>query len=80
MSEQMSTRLLHPEFRGRIGVARAEITPPIGIYARTWGSATHDQAEGVHRPLFATCLAFRDVRGGNELILITLEDVYKRQV
>jgi len=73
MADQMSTRLRHPEFRGRMGVARAEITPPIGIYARTWGSAKHDQAEGVHRPLLATCLTFQDVRGGDELILITLD-------
>ena len=73
MADQTSTRLRHPEFRGRIGVARAEITPPIGIYSRTWGSARHDQAEGIHRPLLATCLRFQDARGGDELILITLD-------
>ena len=73
MADQSTTRLRHPEFRGRIGVARAEITPPIGIYSRTWGSARHDQAEGVHRPLLATCLTFQDFHGGDELILITLD-------
>jgi len=73
MADQTSTRLRHPEFRGRIGVARAEVTPPIGIYSRTWGSARHDQAEGVHRPLLATCLTFQDIHGGDELILITLD-------
>jgi hypothetical protein len=73
MADKTSTRLRHPEFRGRMGIARAEITPPIGIYSRTWGSARHDQAEGIHRPLLATCLRFQDIRGGDELILITLD-------
>ncbi len=36
--------------------ARRDITPPIGIYHRMWGAATHDRATGVHRPLFATVL------------------------
>jgi hypothetical protein len=48
----------HSEFKGGIGVARADITPPAGIYARSWGSALHDAAEGIHRPLVATCLYF----------------------
>jgi hypothetical protein len=38
-------------------VARRDITPPVGIYHRMWGAATHDRATGVHRPLFATVLA-----------------------
>jgi Neutral/alkaline non-lysosomal ceramidase, N-terminal len=73
MSDQSQTRLRHPEFRGRIGVARTVITPPLGIYARTWGSATHDIAEGVHRPLLGTCLVFRDPEGDAELVLVTLD-------
>jgi Neutral/alkaline non-lysosomal ceramidase, N-terminal len=39
-----------------IGVARGDITPPIGIYHRMWGAATHDRSTGVHRPLTATVL------------------------
>jgi len=46
-------------FRGVIGVAREDITPPIGIYARSWGAATHDVAEGIHRPLTATALTLK---------------------
>ena len=48
-----------PQSRLRLGVARAEITPPVGIYHRMWGAATHERATGVHRPLTATvlCLA-----------------------
>jgi hypothetical protein len=47
----------HPSFAGRIGLCRVDITPPIGIYARSWGAATHDTAESIHRPLTLTALA-----------------------
>lgn len=40
----------------RCGMGRADITPPVGIYHRMWGAATHDRATGVHRPLTATAL------------------------
>lgn len=73
MPATTSTRLSHPEFHGRIGVARRDATPPIGIYARAWGSALHEVAEGVHRPLFASCLVFQDSDGGNELLFVTLD-------
>ena len=45
------------EFKGEIGVARADITPPPNIYARSWGSAKHDAAEGIHRPLVSDMVA-----------------------
>ncbi len=48
---------LPPQSRCRLGVARADITPPADIYHRMWGAASHDRAEGVHRPLTATVLA-----------------------
>jgi hypothetical protein len=73
MSKDPPTNLRHPEFHGRLGVARREITPPLGIHSRTWGSARHDVAEGVHRPLFATCLLLRELNGGEELAVITLD-------
>jgi len=50
----------HPGFFGLAGAARVEITPPPGIYARNWGAARHDAAEGVHRPLFVTALALAE--------------------
>ncbi len=68
-----SLNLSHPEFRGRVGIARRDATPPVGIYSRTWGSAAHDVAEGVHRPLFATCIVFQDSTGANELVFLTLD-------
>jgi hypothetical protein len=43
--------------RVRLGLARADITPPVGIYHRVWGAARHDQSTGVHRPLLGDVLA-----------------------
>jgi hypothetical protein len=37
-----------PAFSGMIGIAREEITPPSGIYARNWGAARTDTAKGIH--------------------------------
>ena len=36
-----------------VGVAQADITPPVGAANRCWGAATHEVAGGVHRPLIA---------------------------
>jgi hypothetical protein len=47
-----------PQTFCRVGVGRRDITPPVGIYHRMWGAATHDRSTGVHRPLVATALAF----------------------
>lgn len=41
------------------GLARCDITPPVGIYHRMWGAATHDRSTGIHRPLTATALALQ---------------------
>jgi len=48
------------------GVARCDITPPVGIYHRMWGAATHDRSTGIHRPLTATALVLRDLGGSSE--------------
>lgn len=45
-----------PAFRGRFGVARRDITPPIGIYSRNWGAAKSDVAVSIHRPMTLTVL------------------------
>jgi hypothetical protein len=75
ISHATRNSLAHPEFRGRIGFAQTAITPPVGIYARLWGSATHDTAEGVHRPMLATCVALQSEVTGVELVLVTLDAV-----
>lgn len=42
----------------QFGVARVDITPPVGIYHPLWGAARHHQATGVHRPLSAEVMVF----------------------
>ncbi len=61
------------EFTGLIGTARAQINPPAGIYARTWGSSDHDIADGIHRPLYATCLAIADAETSAPVYFVTLD-------
>src|SRR5512134_158465 len=53
-----------PQTRCRAAIARCDITPPVGIYHRMWGAATHDRATGVHRPLTATALWLEPLTGG----------------
>src|SRR5262245_34825733 len=53
------TSVLTPQSFCRFGIARCDITPPVGIYHRMWGAATHERATGVHRPLSATAIAFQ---------------------
>lgn len=51
-------------------MARADITPAIGIYARNWGAAKHDIAESIHRPLTLTALILAPLSGAPELVLV----------
>jgi len=72
-SIQQTSRVRHPSFRGRIGTARADITPPVGIYARNWGAAEHDLAESIHRPLTLTALTLQPEEDGESLVLINAD-------
>ena len=63
----------HPGFDGRIGVAREDITSPVGIYARNWGAALQDAAEGVHRPLTATAITIQSDVQEPPLVLVSLD-------
>jgi len=56
-----------------MGVARRDITPPVGIYNRSWGAAVTDVAEGIHRPLTATALALASTGGGAPVLLVALD-------
>ena len=60
-------------FAGLMGCARRDTTPPVGIYARMWGAAAHDVAEGVHRPLSATVLALQAREGDRTRLLVALD-------
>ena len=60
-------------FEGLIGVARADITPPVGIFSRSWGAAKHDVAEGVHRPFTATVLSIQARREDPPFLLAAVD-------
>ncbi|GIV83016.1 MAG: hypothetical protein KatS3mg052_0023 [Candidatus Roseilinea sp.] len=61
-------------FAGHIGVARRDITPPIGVYNRNWGAAAGQIAPGIHRPPTLTAPALmRDTSGAQPLVLLSLD-------
>jgi hypothetical protein len=60
----------HASFYGRIGIARADITPPVGICARNWGAAKHEVARSIHRPLTLTAMTLTPATGGQTLVLV----------
>jgi hypothetical protein len=61
----------------RFGLARRDITPPVGIYGRWWPRATWDQVTGVHRPLTATAVVLRNPEGtggeSDEQIIVAMD-------
>jgi hypothetical protein len=57
------THVSTPQTICDFGLARCDITPPVGIYHRAWGAAIHDRATGIHRPLTATALVIRPRNG-----------------
>ncbi len=59
----------------RLGIARADITPPTGIYHPMWGAARHHRATGVHRPLYADLLLFAPLQGGDMWAQVQLDMV-----
>jgi len=66
-------QLNFPFTRCRFGVAVRDVTPPLGIYARSWGAALHDVMDGVHRPFNATAAVFKPVDSDLELALVALD-------
>jgi hypothetical protein len=42
-----------------VGVARADITPPVGIRMRNWGYGDEDVSTGIHRPITISVLALQ---------------------
>jgi hypothetical protein len=63
----------NPSFFGLIGVSQENITPPVGIYARNWGAALHDVADGIHKPLMLVCMTFQTSKDEKPLILISAD-------
>ncbi len=70
----MATQVDTPQSRCLVGVARRDITPPVGIYHRMWGAASHDRATGVHRPLLATGLWLKPWSGEDDGQLVIAVD------
>lgn len=53
------------------GAGRTDITPPVGIAHGAWGAATHQRAEGVDMPFYATALYVSD--GDLELAIVDID-------
>jgi hypothetical protein len=67
-------QITHSYTRCNFGVATRDVTPPVGIYARSWGAATHEVAEGVHRPFVATAAVFEPINSdGPTLALVAVD-------
>lgn len=62
-----------PSAAVHLAVARRRIDPPSGIYARNWGAARHDVAEGVHGSVLATVLVIRGRGSPDPLLLASLD-------
>src|SRR4051812_22051617 len=69
------TSVSSPQSFCRAGVARGDITPPVGMYHRMWGAAAHDRSTGIHRPLTATVLAMRPANpeSAETFVIISLD-------
>jgi Neutral/alkaline non-lysosomal ceramidase, N-terminal len=61
--------------RCRFGVATRDVTPPVGIYARSWGAATHEIAHGVHRPFAATAAVLAPLAGDEPTLALVAVDL-----
>jgi hypothetical protein len=60
--------------RCRFGASTRDVTPGLGVYARWWGAAAHDLAQGIHRPLETSALVISPIEGdGEELVLVTID-------
>jgi hypothetical protein len=62
-----------PQSRCNFGLSRRDITPPVGIYHRAWGAASHDRATGVHRPLTATAMALQACDRADEQVIVAVD-------
>jgi hypothetical protein len=70
----MPTIVSTPQSLCRFGIARGDVTPPVGFYHRLWGAATHDRATGVHRPLTASAMAMGPHEGSSDLYVLVALD------
>jgi hypothetical protein len=64
---------IDPSFRGYIGVGKRDMTPEPGIYFHLWGSSIHDIADSVHRPLYASAVAFKTADDQKPYVVASLD-------
>lgn len=82
----MSTqKILTPTSIVQFGLARADITPPAGIYHGFWGPARHDRSTGIHRSLTGEVMVFGPVEGKPQFIraqldLVGLAKIYHQEL
>ena len=70
-----------PVFVGEAGVARRDISPPVGIRARNWGPATWNASEGNHHAMTLTAVALRSAEsGGLSYLLLAVDGTWWRRV
>ncbi|MGN0002709.1 MAG: neutral/alkaline non-lysosomal ceramidase N-terminal domain-containing protein [Sphingobacterium composti] len=60
-------------YKGFVGVAELDVTPPIGIYSRNWGAALHNQSIGNHNSLKISCVTISQKANSTPLVLISLD-------
>lgn len=80
MTTRIGSHIPVPRLTARIGVARRDITPPIGIRAKNWGAADWETATGVHRPMTLTAIATIPADGGPAQLLIAIDATWWRRV
>ncbi len=71
----MTSVVNFPNTRCRFGVAVRDVTPPVGIYTRSWGAAAHDIASGVHRPHMATAAVFAPIHVQGPMLALVAVDI-----
>lgn len=67
-------------FSGKAGIARRDITPPVGIRARNWGPAEWDRSVGVHRRLSLTALAIVPRAGAPAHVIFAVDGTWWRRI
>lgn len=57
MTTRIGSRQHVPVTAAEVGMARQDITPPIGIRSNSWPLSDWEQSSGIHRPMTLTALA-----------------------
>ena len=67
----MFNLLKTPNFSGKIGFARADMTPAIGIYSKNWGASTKSILTKNHSPIMIHVVTFSSSEG--QYVLATFD-------